>query len=768
MTVYADGSASAPIGTVQDPTFFSGYTTRPPWNVAGVDYAVGVPSGTVLKDWQTLSGPGISVDTATGLVRVNSTSGVVIDGYDFSLHGGAIVEFINSPGGVVKNSKFVNGSLSNAIYTNALISADTNSPGLTVTNNTIDGGTPTYTNGSTLISAGGGGTIVVKYNSLKNSPQHALEILGGTSGNATLDYEYNMIEDIGNGGGVGNHPNLLQWGGVSSTNVRVAYNTVSQPSGSVAAGEGFQFDTYGGGSISNSILEGNTVIYKGLSTSLAGSYIVHGNDTGGTGGTVTDNYIDGTGTYGAWYPGSFTGYTWANNIDITNGKTINSNNTESTAALSPAPPPPPSPPPAPPSPPVSGPNAPRESPAVLKDFGWAQGWGSADDLRVLADVNGDGNSDYVGFGDSATFISYGGTFSGGGGTGPGFTSVVAAVGDGDILYGQGYAGVYWYEATGETAKTDAAGNTYEVLQYQTTPNLYGNFGSQEGWTSDNGFQILKTTSTDTSASILGFGYSGIVVGPDAFATGATAADSYVIPLAVGNSSGWKQSVDIRTFTDQNGKPIDLNGDGIADFVGMGPDGLVYAYGSGSGGSYTLGALKTAHIASGNSDFGEAQGWTDATTVRDIVYDAKTGYDDIIAFGAAGVYVAMGQNPNTHGGEPFGQLYLALADFGSDQGWTVSDTPRLIGDVTGDGTPDIVGFGTNSTYVAVGSRDSSGNLQFKVDTSKTIADFGSAEGWSGSTEQTVRALGTVAGSGSVSSHADLILSGASNTQVWHFT
>jgi probable HAF family extracellular repeat protein len=427
--------------------------------------------------------------------------------------------------------------------------------------------------------------------------------------------------------------------------------------------------------------------------------------------------------------------------------------------------------------------------STLDDFSWAQGWGSADDPRSLADVNGDGNSDYVGFGYSATFIAYGGTFSSGGSDGPGFSSVSAAVndfgssegytadvqrgaaaagvGDGDILYGQGYAGVYWYEATGETAETDAAGNTYDVLQYQTSPNFYGNFGTDQGWTSDNGFQILKTSSTDNSASILGFGYSGIVVGPDAFSSGASAASSYTIPLDVGNGSGWKQSVDVRTFTDLNGKTIDLNGDGIADFVGMGPDGLVYAYGSGSGSSYTLGTLETAHIDGGNSDLGEAQGWTDATTVRDLIYDPKTGYYDIIAFGAAGVYVSMGQNPTTHSGEPFGQLYLAMADFGSNQGWTVSQTPRLIGDVTGDGSPDIVGFGTNDTYVAVGSYDSSGNLQFKIDPTRTIADFGSAEGWSGSTEQTLRALGTVV-AGSGSSHSDLILSGASNTQVWHFT
>jgi autotransporter passenger strand-loop-strand repeat protein len=430
---------------------------------------------------------------------------------------------------------------------------------------------------------------------------------------------------------------------------------------------------------------------------------------------------------------------------------------------------------------------PVASPAVLTDFSWTQDWESADYPRIVTDVNGDGTSDYVGFGDQYTYLAYGGTFSGGGSTGPGFSTAVAAVedfgtsegytaadqrgaaaagiGDGDILYGQGYAGIYWYEATGETTETDAAGNTYQMLQYQSSPNLYGNFGSNEGWTSDNGFQILKTTSTDATASILGFGDDGIVVGPDAFATGATAASSYVISFGASNNSGWDQTVDIRSFTDMSGGPIDLNGDGVADFVGMGPDGLVYAYGSdsGPGGAYELGALQTAHINGSDSDLGEAQGWTDATTVRDIVYDATTGYDDIIAFGAAGVYVSMGQDPTTHNGEPFGQLYLAMADFGSNQGWTVSGTPRLVGDVTGDGIPDIVGFGTSDTYVAVGSYDSNGNLQFKIDPIATYADFGSAEGWSGSTQLTVRALGTFSDVGG--SHSDLVISGTANTQVW---
>ena len=35
-----DGSANAPAGTPQLPNLLNGYAVRPPWEVAGVDYAV--------------------------------------------------------------------------------------------------------------------------------------------------------------------------------------------------------------------------------------------------------------------------------------------------------------------------------------------------------------------------------------------------------------------------------------------------------------------------------------------------------------------------------------------------------------------------------------------------------------------------------------------------------------------------------------------------------------------------------------------------------
>jgi hypothetical protein len=423
-----------------------------------------------------------------------------------------------------------------------------------------------------------------------------------------------------------------------------------------------------------------------------------------------------------------------------------------------------------------GGNSWQVSPNILNDFSWAQGWNaSADYVReIVPTANG---ADYVGFGtDSVTMALGESTPNGPGfagstspiddfGTAQGYTAEAqrgaADTSSGTIaptVYGQGFAGVYWYAATGGTP-TDPI--------YQSSPNLYPDFGTEQGWTPANGFNVAKFTSADAYASILGFGDDGIVVGYQAFDPNPiNPQSSYVIPFAAGNNSGWDQTVDVRSFVDNNGQPIDLNGDGVTDFVGMGPNGLEFACGGTSvselGFHLTLGPLQSAQINGTSSDFGEAQGWTDSNSVRDIVKDPSTGYYDIIGFGAGGVYVSMGQDPATHGGQPFGQMYLALANFGSDQGWSNALTPRLAGEVSGDGIPDIVGFGANSTFTALGSYNSSGQLTFTMDPSATINDYGYNEGWS--TSNTVRTLADVSGSGVNS----LVVSGAFNTQTLSFT
>src|SRR6185437_13194389 len=68
---------------------FSGYAVRPPWQVAGVDYAVGVPAGTALKD-PAMSGnlpPGVTLDAVNHVVNIHGND-VTLNGFDFASHGG--------------------------------------------------------------------------------------------------------------------------------------------------------------------------------------------------------------------------------------------------------------------------------------------------------------------------------------------------------------------------------------------------------------------------------------------------------------------------------------------------------------------------------------------------------------------------------------------------------------------------------------------------------------------------------------------------------
>lgn len=125
-SAYADGCAAAPHGTFQHADFFTSYAlqngqtfaTRPPWNVACVDYACAVPVGTVLKDPATGTLPGNCVFQPTGSPRGGaavwcpSGANITFDGWDFSLHNCTYLEFGGAITGTptIKNSKIVSGS----------------------------------------------------------------------------------------------------------------------------------------------------------------------------------------------------------------------------------------------------------------------------------------------------------------------------------------------------------------------------------------------------------------------------------------------------------------------------------------------------------------------------------------------------------------------------------------------------------------------------------------------------------------------------------
>ena len=347
---------------------------------------------------------------------------------------------------------------------------------------------------------------------------------------------------------------------------------------------------------------------------------------------------------------------------------------------------------------------------VLANFGGAQGWTSdAVNTRRLADVNGDGKLDIVGFGFSAVRVALGngdGTFQaakvGVANFGPAqdwdtqdhYPRLLADVnGDGraDIV-GFGYGGVFTAlgKADGTFADTQAA---------------LANFGGQLGWTSQNvNLRLVADVNGDGKADILGFGFSAVRV---ALGNGDGTFQAAKIGIAdFGPSLGW-------TNQDQYSRQLaDVNGDGKLDLVGFGGGAVFTALGNGDG------TFQASHIAL--ADMSTALGWTSQSAFPRTMADVNgDGRADIVGFGYGGASVALARADGT-----FDAASLAVAGFGTAQGWTSQDaTPRYLTDINHDGKLDILGFGPDGTAIAYGNGDGTFSA-----VSKDLANFGNTQGW----------------------------------------
>ena len=134
-----DGSANAPAGTSQFSNLLSGYAARPSWNVAGVDYAVGYATGTVLKDPETAALPnGVSRDSVNHILTITGDN-VVLSGFNFSLEGGWQIIATNANNPTIEDNYFKIGTNN---YQPISLYGGPNGytgSGATIVNNIIDG-----------------------------------------------------------------------------------------------------------------------------------------------------------------------------------------------------------------------------------------------------------------------------------------------------------------------------------------------------------------------------------------------------------------------------------------------------------------------------------------------------------------------------------------------------------------------------------------------------------------------------------------------------
>jgi hypothetical protein len=319
-----DGSSNAPSGTAQHPDLLSGYTTRPPWMVAGVDYAVGVPAGIALKDPVTLNQPGVSVDIVNHVVTITGNN-VTIKGYDFSLEGGLWHIDDQGTNNTVTQSNFKVGTSYDR--RDSVVSGGTN---FTFTYNTIDGGgNPNSTtqpwDANTVYNSlvGGGGNDVVEYNWFKNSASQNFDAGGGGS----VKFSYNVIENSALVLSV--HNNFIQfYSGTYNNSIDISFNTGIQNAlgGNIyGPGEGLQVDAQGGSSINGASIQNNVVIAKPIANHQPGlglsfNIAVHGDASNpNTNPIIENNYLDTSGSYGEINIDDGISATIAGNVELVNG-----------------------------------------------------------------------------------------------------------------------------------------------------------------------------------------------------------------------------------------------------------------------------------------------------------------------------------------------------------------------------------------------------------------------------------------------------------------
>ena len=273
-------------------------------------------------------------------------------------------------------------------------------------------------------------------------------------------------------------------------------------------------------------------------------------------------------------------------------------------------------------------------------------------------------------------------------------------------------------------------------QFDTPPQfVLSDFGySAGGWRVEKHPRFVAPVTQSGFADIIGFGDAGVYValsnGDGTFEPAQLVIDDFGY-----DAGGWRVDKHPRFLAP-------LTDNGLADIVGFGDAGVYVALNNGDG------TFQPPQFAV--PDFGyDAGGWRVDRHPRLLAQLTGSGFADIVGFGNAGVWTALGNGDGT-----FQPPDLVLADFGyAAGGWQVEKHPRLLGAVTASGFSDIVGFGDAGVYVARSNGD--GTFQ---PAQLAVADFGyDAGGWR--TNEHPRVLAQLTNSGL----ADIV--GFGNAGVW---
>ncbi|ARF53430.1 FG-GAP-like repeat-containing protein [Streptomyces gilvosporeus] len=321
--------------------------------------------------------------------------------------------------------------------------------------------------------------------------------------------------------------------------------------------------------------------------------------------------------------------------------------------------------------------------------GGQPGWWAGAGARFLANTTGAGRSDIVALRPEEGAVT---SSSRGDGTFDGEERVlhppVPSASPEDLwtfadTTGDGKADVVVLAADGVRVSPQDEDGTFAPAGGEPVLKAFGHGEQAGGWLADKHPRFLADTTGDGRLDVVGCHDDGVWVSlQDEEGKFAPLGDEPVL-RAFGHdekAGGWLVDKHPRFFAD-------TTGDGRLDVVGCHDDGVWVSLqdeeGEFAAPLYVL------------DDFGVDQGWKSVEEhPRFLLRTTDGGTPDIVGFGPQGVVVSRGRGDGT-----FEPSKLVLNDFGHTQGWTSKKHLRFLADVTGDGTPDIVGFGNEGVWVS---------------------------------------------------------------------
>ncbi|WP_254563763.1 BPSL0067 family protein [Oscillatoria sp. HE19RPO] len=343
----------------------------------------------------------------------------------------------------------------------------------------------------------------------------------------------------------------------------------------------------------------------------------------------------------------------------------------------------------------------KSSPGFTKNIG---GWTDNNNYpRVLGDVNGDGRVDIVGFGASDVFVSLGNSNGSFGtpiaskpSTSNGFTKNVGGWSDNNNyprlladVNGDGRADIIGFGASDVFVSLSNGNGTFRA-PVASSPGLTKNRG---GWSDNNNYpRLVGDVNGDGRADIVGFGTS------DVFVSFGNSNGTFGTPVRSKPSSTNGFTKNVGGWSDNNNYPrllADVNGDGRADIVGFGISDVFVSLSNGNG-------TFRAPVASSPGLTKNRGGWTDNNNyprlLRDVNGDNRA---DIVGFGASDVFVSLANSDGTFR-TPIAYKPSSTNAFTKNVGgWTDNNNyPRLLGDINGDRKADIIGFGATDVFASL--------------------------------------------------------------------